>query len=56
MEKITRMAAIREFFHTPIKPLTLPEIKAFWMSLDEHGKTYYASECAKALGKELEPV
>ena len=49
METIGAVSAVREFFSTPEKPVTMPELKA----LGVQGIKGLSADCAEALGKEL---
>jgi hypothetical protein len=49
----TKSAAIREFFSTPDRPVTVAEQRDF-LKADPAGYRWVAEEAAKALGKELE--
>lgn len=49
MEIIGAVSAVRDFFSTPERPVTMPELKA----LGVQGIKALAPDCAEALGKEL---
>jgi len=52
MDKINNITAIKEFFSTPERPLTMAELRA----LTAKDRAELGALCAPALGKELDPA